>query len=120
MITQYRFITPEMLNCNGTLFGGTTMQWMDEVAFIAATRISRQKMVTVSVDNLKFISPIKPDSFVEISAQLLKAGHASLNIIVEVFAEGMYSGNRGLSSSAVFKFAAVGADDKPCLITKSH
>jgi acyl-CoA hydrolase len=68
MISQFRFVTPEMLNGHGTLFGGIIMQWMDEVAYIEATRISRQKMVTVSVDHLKFISPVGPDSFVEINS----------------------------------------------------
>lgn len=118
MISQYRFITPEVLNAHGTLFGGITMQWMDELAYIAATKISRQKMVTVSVDHLKFIAPVKPDSFVEITACLKKAGYASLDLLVEVYAEAMYSGDRCLAASAVFKFAAVGADEKPCLISK--
>lgn len=118
MISQYRFVTPEMLNSNGTLFGGITMQWMDEIAYIGATRITRQKMVTVSVDHLKFLSSIKPDSIIEITADLQKAGHASLDLLVQVFAEGMYSGERLLAACATFKLAAIGVDEKPCLINK--
>ncbi len=118
MISQFRLVTPEVLNNNGTLFGGITMQWMDEIAYIAAIRITRQKMVTVSVDNLQFLSPIKPDSLVEITVDLLKAGHASVVLLVQVFAEGMYTSDRCLSVSANFKFAAVGVDEKPCLIKK--
>ena len=39
---QFRVVFPKYLNSNGTLFGGKAMQWLDEVAFIAATRYSRQ------------------------------------------------------------------------------
>ncbi len=41
-------VFPNTTNHYDTLFGGTALQWMDETAFITATRFSRQKMVTVS------------------------------------------------------------------------
>ena len=44
---QYRVVFPKHLNSNGTFFGGEAMQWLDEVAFITATRFTRQRMITV-------------------------------------------------------------------------
>lgn len=41
---QFKAIFPNTLNANETLFGGQAMKWMDEVAYITATRFTRQKM----------------------------------------------------------------------------
>lgn len=50
----FKAVFPNTTNHYDTLFGGTAMQLMDEVAFIAATRFSRQRMVTVSSDRIDF------------------------------------------------------------------
>ncbi len=42
-------IFPNTTNHYDTLFGGTALMWMDEIAFITATRFSRQRMVKVEV-----------------------------------------------------------------------
>ena len=54
----FKAVFPNTTNHYDTLFGGTAMQYMDEVAFITATRFSRQKMVTVSSDKIDFKKPI--------------------------------------------------------------
>ena len=41
---QFKAIFPNTLNANETLFGGEAMKWMDEVAYITATRFTRQRM----------------------------------------------------------------------------
>ena len=51
---QFKVIIPGVLNAHNTLFGGIAMQWMDEVAYITATRFTRQKVVTVSSDKINF------------------------------------------------------------------
>lgn len=50
----FKAVFPSTTNHYDTLFGGTAMQLMDEVAFITATRYSRQRMVTVSSDRVSF------------------------------------------------------------------
>lgn len=49
---------PKHLNSNGTLFGGEVMQWLDEVALINATRYTRQRMITVKIEQVSFLKPI--------------------------------------------------------------
>lgn len=51
---QFKAIFPDSLNANGTLFGGQAMKWMDEVAYITATRFTRQRMFTVNTENIYF------------------------------------------------------------------
>lgn len=50
----FKAVFPNTTNHYDTLFGGTAMHLMDEVAFITATRFSRQRMVTVSSDRIDF------------------------------------------------------------------
>ena len=54
----FKAVFPNTTNHYDTLFGGTAMQYMDEVAFITATRFSRQKMVTVSSAQIDFTKPL--------------------------------------------------------------
>jgi acyl-CoA hydrolase len=42
---------------NWTFFGGEAMKWLEEVTFITATRHSRQRKVTVKIENIRLLSP---------------------------------------------------------------
>jgi acyl-CoA hydrolase len=117
---QYRVVFPKHLNSNGTFFGGEAMQWLDEVAFITATRFSRQRMITVKIEKVRFIKPILPDTIVEISGKIAKAGNVKLYINIEVFAEEMYSQLREKVIEADFVFAACNDDLVPVPLKKSN
>ena len=52
----FKAVFPNTTNHYDTLFGGTAMHLMDEVAFITATRFSRLRMVTVSSDRIDSFS----------------------------------------------------------------
>jgi acyl-CoA hydrolase len=103
---QYRVVFPKHLNSNGTFFGGEAMQWLDEVAFITATRYSRQRMMTVKIEDIRFIKPIMPNTIVEITGAIEKAGNVKLYITIEVYSEDMYSQHREKAMDANFVFAA--------------
>lgn len=62
--SQSRIVFPGDLNDHDTLFGGKAMQWMDEVAYITAIRYSGKKMVTVTVNEVYFLNPVKSGSIV--------------------------------------------------------
>jgi acyl-CoA hydrolase len=51
---------------------------MDEVAFITASRFSRQKMVTVSSDKVDFKKPIPSGTFAELVGKVTMVGSSSL------------------------------------------
>jgi acyl-CoA hydrolase len=61
----FKAVFPHSTNHYDTLFGGTAMALMDEVAFITATRYGRQKMVTVSSDRIDFTKPIPAGTIIE-------------------------------------------------------
>ena len=103
---QFKVVFPKHLNSNGTFFGGEAMQWLDEVAFITATRYTRQRMITVKVGNIHFFKPILANTILEIVGKIVKTGNVKLFINVEVFSEDMYSQRREKMMQADFVFAS--------------
>jgi acyl-CoA hydrolase len=106
-------VLPSTTNHYDTLFGGTLLSWMDEVAFIAATRFSRARMVTVSSDRIDFRKPIPSGTIVELVGRVEELGTSSVKVRVDVFLEQMYSNQREKAVSGVFTMVAVGDDKKP-------
>ena len=96
-----------------TLFGGTALQWMDEVAFIAATRYSRQKMVTVSIDRTDFNKPIPAGTLAELIGTVVKIGTTSVQVKVEIYIEQMYTEQRELAIEGLFTMVAIDENKKP-------
>lgn len=112
-----KVVFPNTTNHHHTLFGGTAMKWMDETAFIAATRFCRKKVVTISSGRIDFKEPIPADSIVDIQAQVSSVGNTSLEVLVEIFQEDMYTVNtRKKSISGTFTFVALDCNNKPTSI----
>lgn len=105
-------IFPGTTNHYNTLFGGTALKWMDEVAFICATRLSRKKVVTISSDKIDFKKPIPSGHIAELVANVTRVGNTSATVLVEIFTEGMYEETRELAVSGEFVFVAIGDDKK--------
>ena len=112
----FKAVFPNTTNHYDTLFGGTAMHLMDEVAFITATRFSRQRMVTVSSDKIDFEKPIPAGTIVELVGHVSKVGNTSLKVHVDVFIEEMYADNRQSAISGQFTFVAIDEDRKPTKI----
>lgn len=109
---QFKAIFPNTLNANETLFGGQAMQWMDEVAYITATRFTRQRMFTVNTENIKFLKAVNPDSIVEVVGRVEKAEAVKLKVKVEIFVEEMYGQTRDKAIEGVFVFVAMDKNKK--------
>lgn len=94
-----------------TLFAGTAMHLMDEVAFITATRFSRQRMVTISSDKIDFTSPISAGKIIDLCGRVVHVGNTTLKVNVEIFVEEM-SNDREKVVSGTFTFIAIDLDKK--------
>jgi len=109
----FKAVFPNTTNHYDTLFGGTALQLMDEVAFICATRFSRKKMVTVSSDRVDFKKPIPSGTLVELVANVRMVGRTSIVIGVDIFVEEMYSDIREKAVQGTFTMVAVNDDKNP-------
>lgn len=85
----FKAVFPNTTNHYDTLFGGTAMQMMDEVAFITATRFSRLKMVTVFSDRIDFKKPIPHGTIIELVGEVPRVGNTSLTVKVEIYVKQM-------------------------------
>ncbi|MDZ4723535.1 MAG: acyl-CoA thioesterase [candidate division Zixibacteria bacterium] len=108
-----KLILPYTTNHIGTLFGGTALQWMDEVASITANRYSRQEFVTVSLDKIDFTKPIPAGTIVELIGSVSRVGRTSIQVKVEIFLEKMFEDGRESAVNGIFTMVAVGADRRP-------
>lgn len=106
-------VFPNTTNHYDTLFGGTALQWMDETAFITATRFSRQKMVTVSSERIDFTASIPAGKLVELTGKVIKVGRTSLKVEVTMVIEDMYSENQSEAIKGQFNMVALDDDRKP-------
>jgi len=109
----FKAVFPNTTNHYDTLFGGTAMQLMDEVAFIAATRFTRKKVVTVSSDKIDFNKPIPAGTIIELIGSVTYIGATSLKVKVDIFIEEMYSEIREMAISGTFTFVALDENKRP-------
>ena len=108
----FKAVLPNTTNHYDTWVGGTAMQFMDEVAFITATRYSRQKMVTVSSDKIDFKRPIPHGTIIELIGKVTYLGTTSLKVRVDIFIEEMYSTSREKAITGEFTFVAIDENKK--------
>ena len=114
----FKAVFPNTTNHYDTLFGGAAMHLMDEVAFITATRFSRQRVVTVSSDRIDFKKPIPAGTFAELIGKITHIGNTSLQVHVEIFVEDMYSTSRERAITGNFTFVAINENKEPVPIIK--
>jgi len=114
----FKAVFPNTTNHYDTLFGGTAMHMMDEVAFITATRFSRQRMVTVSSDRIDFNQPIPAGTIVELVGRVVHIGNTSMKVRVEIYVEQMYTNAREKAVTGQFSFVAIDEHKKPVSIIK--
>lgn len=112
----FKAVFPNTTNHYDTLFGGTALHMMDEVAFICATRFSRKKVVTISTDKIDFKKPIPEGSIVELIGRVIKVGNTSCVVSTTMYMEDMYSYTREKVVSGTFTFVAVDDHKKPTSI----
>lgn len=115
----FKAVFPSTTNHYDTLFGGTAMHLMDEVAFITATRFCRQKVVTVSSDKIDFEKPIPAGTIIEHIGKVIYIGNKSLKVNVEIFIEQMYSEHREKAVHGESILVAIDENKDPIAILKS-
>ena len=80
-----KWVKPEDLNPNGTLFGGKLLAWIDEeIALYAIIQLESPRIVTKHMSEINFRSSAKQGDIVEIGIDVVKFGTSSLVLKCEV------------------------------------
>lgn len=80
-----KWVKPEDLNPNGTLFGGRLLAWIDEeAALYSIVQLENNKVVTKFMSEINFMSSAEKGDVIEIGIEVVKFGTSSLVLKSEV------------------------------------
>jgi acyl-CoA thioesterase YciA len=74
-----KWVKPEDLNPNGTLFGGKLLAWIDEeLALYTIIQLENSRIVTKHMSEINFRSSARQGDIIEIGIDVVKFGNSSL------------------------------------------
>ena len=106
-----KWVKPEDLNANGTLFGGALLRWVDEEAAIyAMLQMGNHRAVTKMMSEINFVASAVQGDMIEMGLKATRFGRTSLTMRAVV--RNMITRNVILSIDKIV-FVSLGEDGKP-------
>ena len=118
-----KWVKPEDLKPNGTLFGGSLLRWIDEEAAIyAIVQLGNQNVVTKLISEVNFVSSAKQSDIIELGITATAFGRTSITMRCVVRNKITH---KNILTIDRMVFVNIGADGKPAAhgkteITYSH
>ncbi len=112
LVNMTELVLPNDTNTFGNLMGGRLMYWMDIAAALSAMKHCGAPVVTASVDNISFQTPIKLGNVVHIAAKVTRAFTSSMEVHLQVWGEDVLHQYKYLSNEAYFTFVALDPNGK--------
>ena len=79
-----KWVKPEDLNPNGTLFGGKLLEWIDEeAALYTIIQLENSKIVTKYISEINFMASARKGDIIEIGMEITKFGRSSITMKCE-------------------------------------
>lgn len=106
-----KWVKPEDLNPNGTLFGGRLLVWIDEeLALYTIIQLENSRIVTKYMSEINFKSSARQGDIIEIGIDVVKFGTTSL--VLKCEARNMMTRETILTIDQT-TMVNLGADGKP-------
>jgi acyl-CoA thioesterase YciA len=106
-----KWVKPEDLNPNGTLFGGKLLAWLDEeLALYTIIQLENSRIVTKHMSEINFRSSAKQGDIIEIGIDVVRFGNSSL--ILKCEARNMMTRETIISIDSI-TMVSLGTDGKP-------
>lgn len=103
-----RFLAaPTDVNWGGNAHGGRVMGWIDDAAYLCATRWCTGEAVTVYVGGTRFYRPIHIGDVVEIESRLIHTGRQTMHMSIHVYAGTPHHGDLQLTTHSLNILAAL-------------
>ena len=113
MLTVRISAMPADTNANGDIFGGWVLSRMDQAGGIAGTERALGRVVTIAVDAMTFIRPVKIGDVLEVFTEIEHVGRTSMKIHIEAWAQRYKTHTEEKVTDAVFTFVAIDEKGKP-------
>jgi acyl-CoA hydrolase len=110
---QTHLVLPPDTNHMGTIFGGTVLAYVDEIAAIAAMKHSRKVVVTASIDRVNFLSSAVVGDILTLEAFVISTGRTSMEVFVKVESENLETAKRTLTTTSILTMVAKDSDGVP-------
>ncbi|WP_019903387.1 acyl-CoA thioesterase [Methylobacterium sp. 77] len=104
---------PADTNANGDIFGGWVMSQMDQAGGIAGVDRAQGRVVTVAVDAMTFIRPVRIGDVLCVYTRVESVGRTSMKIQVEAWARRFRTKLREKVTEATFTFVAIDDEGRP-------
>ena len=109
---------PADTNANGDIFGGWVLSRMDQAGGIAAVERTQGRVVTIALDAMTFIRPVRVGDVLEVYTEVESVGRTSMKVHVEAWARRFQTSVHEKVTDATFTFVAIGEDGRPRPIPK--
>lgn len=104
---------PPSANSHGNVHGGVIMKMVDEAGALVAMRHAEKLVVTVAIDSMTFMEPIRIGHLVMCQAELTYVGRTSMEVRVEVIAENPLRSEAKTTNIGYVVYVAIDADGNP-------
>ncbi|MBU0600964.1 MAG: acyl-CoA thioesterase [Gammaproteobacteria bacterium] len=115
-LTMTVLMTPDMANFSGNVHGGALLKLLDQVAYACAARYAQTYVVTLSVDQVIFRSPIHVGELVTFFASVNFTGTSSMEVGVKVVTENIREHTTRHTNSCFLTMVAMNEDRRPCAV----
>jgi uncharacterized protein (TIGR00369 family) len=112
-VTLSAMMGPQDTNGLGNVHGGVIMKMVDEAGGLAAMRHASAPVVTVVMDSMTFLEPIRVGDMVQCTAELTYVGNTSMEIRVEVLTENPLTGAARITNTAYLVYVALDTEGRP-------
>ena len=107
---------PADTNPSGDIFGGWVLSQMDIAGGVAAAQRTKTRVVTVAVNAMTFISPVKVGDVLCIYTKIIKIGNTSITIAIESWARRDRMAVREKVTEGHFTYVSLDDRGKKCVI----
>ena len=104
---------PSDTNANGDIFGGWVLSRMDQAGGIAGVDRAQGRVVTVALDAMTFIRPVKVGDVLSVFTEIERTGRTSIRIHVEAWAKRFRTDVLEKVTEGKFTFVAIDDEGKP-------
>ena len=104
---------PSHTNANGDIFGGWLLSQMDLGGAVLAKTHAMGRVVTVAVDSMAFIRPVKVGALLSCYASVKKIGRTSISIDLEAWVSNNLEPGAQIVTSGCFTYVAVDESGMP-------
>jgi acyl-CoA thioesterase YciA len=107
------------IGVHNNLFGGVMLAWLDEAgAALAAQITNTPRVVTVKLDGVEFVKPVKVGNLIKIYGEVKEFGTTSVTLRLVAKKESPYTRTQKVVCSTSIKFVRIDGDGETVPISE--